>query len=744
MAYLRGIFYSLPVQLVFLHFRKYQVMLVFWYILFAAVNGSFMKTFGANALFLAPEYLGNVNSISAAIMGISIGVFIMCWNVATFILFSRYFTFLAATQYPFLKYCINNSVIPLSFLIFYLIEAYQFSHYVELIPNVEIIFLTIGFLAGLLLILAISFLYFFRADQTILRKLQPSFKNARTFIAHLQPGSASNGYSLIRSEWFLDSFFSFRRCRDVSHYSADLMEKIFKRHHFAAVLSILVAVAFLILTGFFLEYKLFQIPAGASITLFFAILIGVSGAISYFLQSWSVPFFVLFLVVLNFFYRVDWIDPRNKAYGLNYNNKNEWPSYEHQFVDSASNNGYAEKDRQNMIGILNRWKLKQGEEKPLLVLMATSGGGNRSATFTMNVLQELDSLTNGQIFNKTFLITGASGGMIGATYFRELYRQKLKGKNINLQDEKYVDNIAEDLLNPIFSSFVARDILAPTQHFYVGPYRYIKDRAYSFEMKLNSNTEGILNNRLKDYVQDESSAAIPLMIYHSMVNRDAKKILISTQPVRFMAQPPKDSTQNNAEPDAIDFVSFFSKQDPYNLRMLTALRMNATFPVVLPSVWLPTKPVIDVMDGGLRDNYGIENNLRFLSSMSDWIKENTRGVLVVQIRDRSVGGWEDPYELEGFADHTIKPIMLLQHNWSKMMEYFQNDMYTYYATSSGYPINKIIFQYSSGKEENRAALNFHLSKREKKDIAESLHSSGNTRNFKKVIELLKNKVTEDK
>src|SRR5215203_6904628 len=149
MAYLRGIFYSLPLQLVFLHFRKYQVMLVFWYILFAAVNGSFMKTFGANALFLAPEYLGNVNSISAAIMGISIGVFIMCWNVATFILFSRHFTFLAATQYPFLKYCINNSIIPLSFLFFYLIKALQFFYLRELMGIGEIIFLTGGFLVGL-------------------------------------------------------------------------------------------------------------------------------------------------------------------------------------------------------------------------------------------------------------------------------------------------------------------------------------------------------------------------------------------------------------------------------------------------------------------------------------------------------------------------------------------------------------------------------------------------------------------
>src|SRR5215204_5020955 len=182
MAYLRGIFYSLPLQLVFLHFRKYQVMLVFWFILFSTINGDFMKTFGANALFLAPEYLGNVNAISAAIIGIAIGVFIMCWNITTFILFSRHFTFLAATQFPFLKYCINNSVIPIAFLVFYLIKAYQFAHYKELISNVEIIFLTVGFMAGLLLILSISFFYFFRADKTILKRLQPAFKSARNVI----------------------------------------------------------------------------------------------------------------------------------------------------------------------------------------------------------------------------------------------------------------------------------------------------------------------------------------------------------------------------------------------------------------------------------------------------------------------------------------------------------------------------------------------------------------------------------
>src|SRR5690242_2907557 len=111
-TWFKGFYRSFPVQLVFLHMRKYQVLLLFWFVLFSTVNGSFMKTFGADSLYLAPEYLGNVNSLSAAFVGASIGMFIMSWNIATFILFSRQFRFLAATSNPFLKYCINNAVIP--------------------------------------------------------------------------------------------------------------------------------------------------------------------------------------------------------------------------------------------------------------------------------------------------------------------------------------------------------------------------------------------------------------------------------------------------------------------------------------------------------------------------------------------------------------------------------------------------------------------------------------------------------
>ena len=113
---LKGIYTAFPVQLFILHFRKYQVLLAFWYLLALIVNGNFLNYFGADALFLSPEYLGNVNPLSTLIVGISMGIFIMSWHITTFILHSNQFKFLATTSKPFLKYCINNSIIPILFL----------------------------------------------------------------------------------------------------------------------------------------------------------------------------------------------------------------------------------------------------------------------------------------------------------------------------------------------------------------------------------------------------------------------------------------------------------------------------------------------------------------------------------------------------------------------------------------------------------------------------------------------------
>jgi hypothetical protein len=264
----------------------------------------------------------------------------------------------------------------------------------------------------------------------------------------------------------------------------------------------------------------------------------------------------------------------------------------------------------------------------------------------------------------------------------------------------------------------------------VGNYEYIKDRGYAFEQKLNENTRGLLDKQLKYWYEDEKNANIPCMFFNSVVTRDGRKMIISTQPVSYLMSPVYDTTRvTGIDPDAVDYQALFAGQDPMNLRMLTALRMNATFPYVLPNVWLPTEPVIDVMDAGLRDNYGQETALRFIQVFRDWIRENTGGVIFIHIRDRKTGGWEYPFESTNITEVVTRPMLLLQFNWYKMQEYNQNDLLSLSQSLMGDYFYKLSFQYIPEKEDARAALNFHLTKREKKDIAGALESNYNQHVF---------------
>jgi len=174
-----------------------------------------------------------------------------------------------------------------------------------------------------------------------------------------------------------------------------------------------------------------------------------------------------------------------------------------------------------------------------------------------------------------------------------------------------------------------------------------------------------------------------------------------------------------------------------NMRLLTALRMNATFPYVLPNVWLPSKPVIDVMDAGLRDNYGLETPLRFTDVFKDWLKENTSGVIMLQIRDRKAGGWDDPFESGDISELITKPMLLLQFNWYKMQEYNQDNTFGLTQQLMDNKLYKISFQYAAKNADAKAALNFHLTQREKINILEALDNDDNTKGFANFSSLLK-------
>ena len=128
--------------------------------------------------------------------------------------------------------------------------------------------------------------------------MTPLISNPQLFKSQFRQSEVKLSESrLIKVKWYLNTPFSVKNVRDVSHYSREFIESIFSRHHFSAILSIFIAFIFLVVVGFFMDNPFFQLPAAASIMIFFAILISVSGAFSYFLQSWSIPF-----LIASFFY----------------------------------------------------------------------------------------------------------------------------------------------------------------------------------------------------------------------------------------------------------------------------------------------------------------------------------------------------------------------------------------------------------------------------------------------------------
>ena len=742
-TFILNFYYSFPVQLFLLHFKKYQVLLLIWYLLFSTISGGFMKNFGAASLFFAPEYIGKTNFFSYTLIGIAWGMFIMSWNITTFILHSKRFKFLAATSHPFLKYCINNAVLPLAFLVYYFIVFSRYISSEELLSGGEVTINILGVLLGITILFLISFAYFFGASRTIDRSMASIISDPVLFKKTFGSRSMRIDEYGMKVRYYLNEFLKLRKVRTVGHYRQDFIDSMFKRHHLSAIALILLAFIFLASIGFFLDNPIFELPAGACALVFFSLLIAVMGALGYFMDSWSLPFVIVGILLVNFLFKHEIIDPRNKAYGLNYTNKKERPVYDNVSLLSYCTPEKVQADKNNMITILERWKQKQKDEKPLMVFINVSGGGLRSAAFTMNSLQQLDSLSGNRLMHSSFMISGASGGMLASTYYRELYRLKQDGQAINLTSEAYNKNITRDLLNPVFTSLMARDLLAPAQKFKVGGYSYVKDRGYAFEKKLGDNTDGLLNVALEDIAKDEYEAKVPLLFFNTVINSDGRKLIIGTQPMSFMMKAAGNEYDKTISPDVIDYGAFFHKQNPMNLRLVTALRMNATFPYVLPNVWLPSEPVVDVMDAGIRDNFGPETTFRFIDQFKEWISENTSGVLILQIRDRNLDNWAEPVETKTIGDMVVTPATVLTQNWYKLQGYAQQDQFNFFKKAMTFPIYREILAYEPKEKGKTAALSFHLTADEKQDVIRSFFNTHNTAVRKKVIRLLSGSATAE-
>ena len=154
------IYRSFPIQLFLLHFRSNLLLLFLWGMLLLFMTGAIGRRLGAQYLFLDPEYLGTVGFWSFFALGLTFGGFLMSWNLTTYLLTAQYFPFLASLSRPFTKFCINNSLLPLSFFIFYTCLIIYFQADYQQLPPARIALYIIGLLLGVVTLVLTYALYF--------------------------------------------------------------------------------------------------------------------------------------------------------------------------------------------------------------------------------------------------------------------------------------------------------------------------------------------------------------------------------------------------------------------------------------------------------------------------------------------------------------------------------------------------------------------------------------------------------
>jgi hypothetical protein len=744
----RRIFYSFFFRLILLDLKKNQSLLVFWVIFFGIITDNVATRYGVSYLFLGPEYMDNISFLSYFITGFACGGFIMAYNISSYVKNAFRFPFLATLKNPFFKYCLNNFALPLSFLTLYIVRIFFFLKGEGNMNFLEIIWMIFAFIFGTAIFLILSFIYSYKTNKDITKLYgirSSEFEAVKVHTKKIMNGQRNPSLIKESRDWYVETYlltpFKLRLVRSVRHYKREILRAVIKQNHNAAFVFQITSIVTLLLLGLFSHIAAFEIPAAASIFLLFTMFIMLFCSFYTWLRGWSTVVFILFLVSFNFLHRVVTPSSLNKAYGLNYDTTKAAYNYD-QFKLIDKQHYLLNNDINHTLDILKKWKEKNSnpafpDKKPKLVFINTSGGGLRSALWTFYTMQRIDSLSQGQFMKNIQLITGSSGGMVGASYIRELYLLKQKNNDVNYYSEVYLNNMSRDLLNPIAFNIATTEWFFPLKRFTVDNNSYSQDRGYSFEEKLEQNTNNVFNKRLGDYREPESNSTIPMMVFSPSIVNDGRKLLISPIGISYLTQNSKtEKVSYNKLYDAVDFSRLFEMQGAAKTLFTSVLRMSATFPYISPIVSLPSEPRIEIMDAGLRDNYGLETTLRFVKTFNEWIANNTSGVVIIQIRDKHKNVPIDANPSQTLMEALSRPMGSFYSSLFEVQDFNQNQQI---QMADAWSKSKIeIFDLQLRNERtDKISLSWHLTNKEKKKVLRSIDLPENQQAIIKIVELLK-------
>ncbi len=718
------------------------MLLSLWVVLLLMMSGSLGRRLGLQYLFLDPEYLGEVNFLSFYIVGMSLGGFFMSWNLTTYLLTAQHFPFLASLKRPFTKFSINNLLLPLAFGLFYLFLIGFFQDHYQGLPLSHNLFHLVALVLGSFTLVLGYSLYFRFTNRDISYYYRISAPPNLVHL-HIPPGTRKADLDYIKLDrnrlkvlTYLGENLKPRIVRSVAHYESRLLLNIFKQNHLNALALQLLSMMSLLILGYLVDWEIFRIPAAASILILFSLLVAFIGALTYWFAEWRAFVIVCLLVFTNYLTSFGVFNNPNYAYGLKYGPDRATYAYDH--LQQLCSTDQVEKDLTATEHILEQRIAKMHGQKPKIVFLCASGGGLKAAAWTTHVLQTADSLSRGRVMDQAVLMTGASGGMLGMSYLRELYWRQKQDSAQALYSPEYLDQITLDLLNSIAFTIVSNDLFLPWRRFEYAGERYFLDRGYVFEQQFSENTQGILDKPLMAYHKPETSGDIPLLYLSPAIVNDGRQMIISPQGVSFMMISPVGLVQQDVyEIDAVDFRWLLKDQNADSLRFLTGLRMNATYPYVLPTVHLPTEPQITLVDAGFRDNYGIQTATRFIQVYQDWIRENTSGVVMVQMTSSEKIEQIPSSGTKGIVESLFNPLGIAGKVLDVQELQYDNTLSFVHDLLGEDKFELIRFIYRPSNDKKlEASVSFHLTQQEKEDVLQAIELEANQLSMQRLLQAL--------
>ena len=321
-------------------------------------------------------------------------------------------------------------------------------------------------------------------------------------------------------------------------------------------------------------------------------------------------------------------------------------------------------------GMWERYK----EPQPL-ILVTVSGGASASAVYCADVLFLLEEKYPG-FSDRVRLVSGASGGMVGAAYFvtqlrpggliaearkREEYQNYLaatKAARENPDDSaakqrrdaaekayhemmagvraEFFRGLEQDFLGPLVQKWVHRDM--PLGAFARST---TNDRGMALEMAWKRHLNGALDLPFRDLRAEERAGKLPSLVFTPMMLEDGRQLIMSNLDLDYMVETARDGDKPLSYM-GVEFFRMFPKADQFKLS--TAVRMNASFPYFSPAAALPTDPVRHVVDAGYYDNYGTTVATKWINEHAEWLSgvgmkpnERPRPSEVILLRIRCFG-----------------------------------------------------------------------------------------------------------